>query len=115
MTGKKKEEEMKSLSDEQKSTRYTLHKGPPLKHKELYQFLYQNVKDLRLNRELVTVDRLIGLAQEEDDSIKELSLKGKISLIRRFMTYFKLSIRETTGTSGFREEQASEEQKKRQR
>ena len=104
-----KEDEMIQLAD--RHSKYTLHKGPSIKYKELYQFLFQTVKDWRSERRAVTVDALVGIAENEDESIRNLSSKGKQSLIRRFMSHFNLSIREITGTSGFREEQASEEQR----
>ena len=104
------EQEMRALSDKEKNSKLTLHKGPTVKYRELYQFLYQTDKEMRSERLAVTVDSLIGIARNECAEVLELSHEGRISLIRRFMSYFKLSIRETTDTSGFREEQASEDQ-----
>ena len=58
----------------------------------------------------MTVDLLITIACEERLELLELSNKGRESLIRRFLDFFRLTIRQTTGTSGFREEQATEDQ-----
>ena len=44
---KEKEEEMKAIPGLERSTKFTLHKGPKTKYKELYQVLYQTVKELR--------------------------------------------------------------------
>ena len=106
-----KEDQMRSMTSEKQAIKYTVHTGPSLKYQELYQFLYQRVKEFRIEREAITVERLISIALEAEESIAELSDKGKKSFIRRFMDYFKLSIREITGTRGFREEQATEEEK----
>jgi len=57
---------------------------------------------MRLNRQQVTVEHLIQTDQSESDEVAGLSHKGKISLIHQFMTLFDLSIREITGTEGFR-------------
>ena len=103
---KDKEEEMKAVSPNVQNSKYTLHKGPKRKYAELYQYLYQVVKEMRLSRQPVTIDLLVQIAQAECDEVKNLTNKGQISLVRRFMDLFRLSVREVTGTSGFREEQA---------
>jgi len=64
---------------------------------------------MRSERQPVTVDVLIQIAQAESSEIEGLSHKGKVSLIRRFMDLYDLSIREITGTAGWREEQGTEE------
>ena len=107
---KNKEEEMKDLPLDVQNTKYTLHKGPRRKYEELYTYLYQQVKEMRSNKEPVTVYQLIHLAEVESTEIGSLTNKGKMSLIWRFMEQFNLSIRETTGSVGFREEQANEDQ-----
>lgn len=63
---------------------------------------------MRSERLAVTVDSLIKVVQNESAEAAELTYKGCESLIRRFMDYFKLSVRQTTGTSGFREDQTAE-------
>jgi hypothetical protein len=103
-------DEMLTLPVDKRNTKYTLHKGPSLKYPELYQVLYQEFKDLRLNRRVVTVELLIEIAEEEHAPISELKPKSKVSLIRRFMEYFNLSIRQITGTAAFREEQATNDE-----
>ena len=108
---KEKEEEMKAIPGLERSTKFALHKGPKTKYKELYQVLYQTVKELRFEKKSVTVELLIEVAKAECPTVSTLSSKGQTSLICRFMEQFNLSIREITGTSGFREEQASETQK----
>jgi uncharacterized protein (UPF0305 family) len=104
-------EKMLKLSEEDRARMYILHQGPEIKYKELYQFLYQKVKDLREDRKAITVESLLRLAVVEEPEVKSLSPKGQTSLICRFMGYFNLSIREITGTSAFRPEQIPEEQK----
>lgn len=106
-----KEDQMGSLSLEKQQTTYILHPGPQIKYPELFQFLYQLVKDQRQERRAITVNYLISQALKEEPSIRHLSPSGQKSLIARFMEYFKLSIREITGFSGARPEQLSEEQK----
>ena len=89
---------------------WRLYKSPSIKYKDLYGFLYQTVKEMRVERLAVTVDLLIRIACAECPEVLELSDKGRTSLIRRFMDFFGLSIRCTTGTSGFRQEQATDDQ-----
>lgn len=107
---KKHEEEIKAMPEDAQNTKYTLHKGPKRKYSELYQYLYQTVKDRRAERQPVTVESLIQVAEAESDEVATLTYKGKVSLIHRFMELFGLSIREITGTSGYRDEQANEQQ-----
>ena len=104
------EMEMRALPQQKQVSKYTLHKGPSIKYKDLYGFLYQTVKEMRVERLAVTVDLLIRIACAECPEVLELSDKGRTSLIRRFMDFFGLSIRCTTGTSGFRQEQATDDQ-----
>lgn len=106
-----REHEMRMLSEKDQQTKYTLHKGPSQTRKELYQYLYQKVKELRTDRRAITVDYLIGLAKAMDPSVDELTYSGQKSLIQRFMEHFNLSIRRVTGTSGSTEDQLEEEQK----
>ena len=93
------EQEMRALSDKEKNSKLTLHKGTTVKYSELYQFLYQTVKEMRSERLAVTVDSLIGIARNECADVLELSHEGRISLIRRFMSYFKLSMSKLQRTS----------------
>ena len=58
----------------------------------------------------VTVDYLVGIAREGSPEVQELSYRGSVSLIRRFIDFFRLSIREGIGTSGFRKDQTTEAQ-----
>jgi len=43
---KEKGEEMKSVSGSMKSIKFTLHNDSPMEYRELYQVLYQIVKEL---------------------------------------------------------------------
>lgn len=105
------EQKMRMLSEKDQTSKYTLHPGPSDTRAELYQYLYQRVKEFRLDRRAVTVEYLINVAIAVDPSVQSLTYSGQKSLIRRFMDCFKLSIREVTGTSGSSEEQMQEEEK----
>lgn len=106
-----KEDQMRRLPLEKQMTTYIVHQGPEMKYQELFQFLYQIVKDMRQERLAVSVTNLITLAEAEDSRFSALSSSGKRSVINRFMEYFNLSIREITGYSGARPEQLEEEEK----
>lgn len=105
-----REHEMRMLSDKDQSSKYTLHPGPSQTRKELYQYLYQIVKEMRLDRRAVTVDHLIHVSRAVDPSIQQLTYSGQKNIIYRFMEFFKLSVRQVTGTSASTEEQMEEEQ-----
>ena len=77
-----KEEEIEAMPEDKRAIKYTLHKGPAIKYRELYQFLYQTVKTMRSEREPVTVDSLIQITQKESKEAAELTYKGCESLIR---------------------------------
>jgi len=102
---------MRMLSENDQNSKYILHPGPQQTRKELYQFLYQKVKELRLDRRAVTIDYLIGLSAIMDPSVQQLTYSGQKSLIRRFMDCFNLSIRQVTGNSASNDEQMDEEQR----
>jgi len=104
-----KEHEMRMLSDYDQCSKYTLHSGPSQTRKELYQYLYQRVKEMRLDRKAVTVDYLISVAIAADPSIQQMTFSGQKSLIYRFMDSFNLSVRQVTGNSASTEEQMEEE------
>jgi hypothetical protein len=106
-----KEQQMRALSETEQASKFTLHPGPEIKYKELYQFLYQTFKDLRSENKAVTGDLLLSLAEAEEPRLRELSFKGRHSLIQRWMEFYNLSIREITGHSGSQEEAISEERK----
>ena len=76
------EMEMRALPQQKQVSKYTLHKGPSIKYKDLYGFLYQTVKEMRVERLAVTVDLLIRIACAECPEVLELSDKGRTSLIR---------------------------------
>lgn len=105
------EAEMRALPENIQSKKFILHAGPEQKYKELYQFMYQTFKEVRSENKAVSSDYLLYLAETEEPRVKELSTKGKHSLINRFMKFYGLSIREITGYSGFKEEELPEEQK----
>lgn len=107
---KEKEAEMRSLPEDTQISKFILHPGPETKYKELYQFMYQTFKDLRSENKAVTSDYLLYLAESEDSRIKELTIKGRHSLINRFMKFYSLSVREITGYSAFKEEDIPEDQ-----
>ena len=73
----RKENQMGALSEKDQQSKYILHSGPSPMRKELFQFLYQTVKDLRSDRRAVTVDYLISIAETEDPSIQQLSYSGQ--------------------------------------
>lgn len=107
---KEKENEMRSLPLETQTTHFILHPGPEKKYKELYQFMLQTFKDLRAENKAVTTDFLLELAEKEEPQLEELTIKGKRSLINRFMKFNGLSVKEITGYSGSKPEDLPEDQ-----
>ena len=105
------EERMRMLSEKDQCSKYTLHAGPSETRKELYQYLYQKVKELRQERKAITVESLISLAIAVDPSLQQMTFSGQKSMIRRFMECFKLSVRQVTGTAAANEDQMAEEEK----
>src|SRR5690349_13428039 len=65
-----KEDQMRALPLEKQETTYILHPGPQRKYRELYQYLYQVVKEGRLERKAVTIGYLQYLVELEEPSIR---------------------------------------------
>src|SRR5690349_18058332 len=78
-----KRDMMEVLPDDIQAAKYILHPGPHQKYSDLYTFLYQKVKQMRMKKIAINHHSLIEIAVKEEERLKNLTESGRRSIINR--------------------------------